>query len=480
MSRVIQKASIYAVAFILVIALGVDVFYILYNAEWLIGDDAFMLRHTAFGLPFLPSESILPEDGFFRPFNYIHENLVLLFHSGMHDAFEHYIINVVSFLLCIGAVIGTLWLTIKPKKVIDYAIIVFGTILVASRIIGIYINIYGPIFNVYTYHALAILFLTIFMKNDKVWSMLLSLFFWGCSMLVYENVCMVVGCMGLFPLLFAYKRLNRRQIMYCFTLLGFVIAFAAAYLFIIYLPSAGQTTYDPTHGTGLSIIDNAKQILKGQKFIWVAAAVWMWRQVQLGTKKSDYHILHDTLLWAAGGMVFGGIVLRLNWTMYYYDAIIVSLPAVVYFLLKIHDNYGRYITFGVVTLFACWHSYNLPRTFANNQKDRIDTAKNMESIAEKAANGWSVIWCENGELDGFDNVLREWKKETTMNYMQYLMQDKEWSYDQVERAGNIIVFYANENDIAGDIPDLLVNYERIPIGETSGMSYFIIDKTKEE
>ena len=83
---------------LLVAVLGVYVFYILFHAEWLIGDDAFMLRRTAFGIPFPLSESIMPSVGFFRPFDYLHENIVLLFHSGMHNAFEHYIINAVSFL----------------------------------------------------------------------------------------------------------------------------------------------------------------------------------------------------------------------------------------------------------------------------------------------------------------------------------------------------------------------------------------------
>lgn len=463
----------------LVVVIGMDVFYILHNAEWLIGDDAFMLRHTAWGVPFLPSESILPEDGFLRPFNYIHENMVLLFHSGMHSAFEHYIINAVSFLMCMGSILGTLWMTIKPKKVIDYAILAFGVILVASRLIGIYINIYGPIFNVYTYHALALLFLFIFYKNDKVWAMLFSILFWGCSMLVYENVCMVVGCMGLFPLVFAYKQLSPKQKAYCFTLLGLVLSFVITYLWLIYIPSMGKSHYDPTHGTGLSMIENAKMILKGQKFIWVAALVWLWRQILLVTKKDSYHVLYDTLLWTAGGMVVGGFVLRLNWTMYYYDAIILSLPAIVCFLLKAHEKYGKYIALAITALFALWHSYNLPRTFADNQKDRIETSRNMQYIAKMADTGWSVIWYENGELDGFDNVLRGWRKMTTQNYMQYLIKDRGWDYSASWNETQTIVMYPKENDICDDLPEVLKNHERIPIGITSGVSYFVIDETKD-
>ena len=91
----LSKGLVGVLTCLLVAVLGVYVFYILFHAEWLIGDDAFMLRRTAFGIPFPLSESIMPSVGFFRPFDYLHENIVLLFHSGMHNAFEHYIINAV-------------------------------------------------------------------------------------------------------------------------------------------------------------------------------------------------------------------------------------------------------------------------------------------------------------------------------------------------------------------------------------------------
>lgn len=458
---------------LLVAVLGTYVFYILHNAEWLIGDDAFMLRRTAFGIPFPISESILPEVGFFRPFDYQHENFVLLFHSGMHSAFEHYIINAVSFLVCMGALIGVLWLTIKPNQVVDYAIIVLGTIMMASRLIVMYINIFGPVFGVYTYHMMAIFFLCVFMKNDKVWAMVLSLLCWAYSMLIYENVCLVVGCMGFFPLVFAYKRLNKKQRIYCFSLLGFVVAFLVSYLIIIYLPTIGHKHYSPSHGTGVSLLDNAVNILKGQKFLWMAAWVWLWRQIQIIRKKSQYHILYDTLLWAAGGMVVGGVVIRLNWAMYYYDAIILSLPAVVYFTMQIHEKYGKYIALFIVLTFAIVYSCRVPDTINVNQKDRIETASQMKHIAGLASNNWNVVWYENGEAEGVVRGLRDSKKEWTQNYIQFLLQDREWNYDE-KLGDSTIVFYPNENDKLGDAPGFLDGYNRISIGR-SGVSCFLIN-----
>lgn len=470
---VLSKLGISAIWALMLSVIGVYVFYILYHAEWLIGDDAFMLQRTAIGIPFSLSESIVPELGFFRPFNYLHENIVLLFHGGMHSAFEHYIINAVSFVLCVGALIGILWKIVKPKDVIDHAIVALGTVVIASRLIGVYINIFGPIFGVYTYHMLAIFFLCVFFEKDKTWAMVLLLLCWAYSMLIYENVCMAIGCMGIFPLIFAYKRLSKRQRIYCYTLIGMVVAFLAAYICVIYLPTYGQSHYDPSHDTGVSIMENARNMLKGQKFIWVAALVWIWRQIQLVRKKTTYHLLYDTLLWSAGGMVVGALSLGLNWTMYYYCAIILSLPGVVYFLINSHEKYGKYVTSGILGLFAAWHSVNVPRIIKTNQKDRMETASHMQKIAEKVQSGWTIVWNEGAYTDGADESLKEWRKNATKYYIQYILKDNQWDYARESRIPSI-VFNPTENSKRGIVPPECDEMESTYIGVTSGVEYYEI------
>lgn len=465
--KVLSKALSVLLICLLVAVLGVYVFYILHNAEWLIGDDAFMLRRTAFGIPFSISESIQPAVGFFRPFDYLHENLVLLFHSGMHDAFEHYIINAISYVLCMSALTGVLWMTVKPKDAIGIATVVFGVILAASRLIGIYINIFGPIFGVYTYHMMALFFLCVFLKNEKIWAMVLSLLCWAYSMLIYENVCVVLGCMGVFPLIFAFRRLTKKQMIYCFSLVGLALAFIMAYYFIIYRPTSGRMYYDPAHHTGIGMLDNAIKVLKGQKFIWIAGIVWLWRQIQLLRKKSTYHILYDTLLWAAGGSVAGAVILRLNWTMYYYDAIILSLPAVVYFVIHANEKFGTYAALCLVLVFAAWHSYKVPATLSFNQKVRTKTAYHMRFISEKATEGWSVVWYDNEFLGKSDEIQSDFKKETAKNYFQYLQKNRDWDYD-TEMGDKTILLCPVENQT----PDFCKDKKKTTFG---GIAYFMID-----
>lgn len=471
--ELLSQISILLLCVMLFAILGVDVFYILHNAEWLIGDDAAMLRRTAMGIPFRFSESILPDKGFFRPFDYLHENIVLLFHSGMHSAFEHYIINACSFILCMSALMGILWMTVKPKNVTDYAIIVFGVITIASRLIGVYINVFGPVYGVYTYHMLAIFFLCLFFKNDTVWAMVLSLLCWVYSMLIYENVCLVLGCVGLFPMLFAYKRLTKKQIIYCFSMIALACIFLMIYVFVIYLPSKGVSHYDPAHDSGIGLMENAKNMIFGQKLIWVAAIVWLYRQIKLLRKKNNYHILYDTLLWASGGMVLGAVVLRMNWTMYYYDALILSLPSIVYFTMHLHEKYGRYIALGITILFAAWHSINVPKNFRRNQKDRIETSLHMNLIASNALKGWSIVWYDGEKLDEVTEGMKSFRKESTRCYMQYLLKNNTWDYNE-KNGERTIIFYPKENDKSSEEPHFLEGYTRTTIGVTSGVSYYII------
>ena len=276
-------------------------------------------------------------------------------------------------------------------------------------------------------------------------------------MLIYENICIVLGCMGMFPLLFAYRRLTRKQAVYCFSLIGLAFAFVLTYLFVIYLPSRGHNHYDPSHHTGVGMLENAISILKGQKFIWVAALVWLWRQVQLLRKKATYHILYDTLLWTAGASVAGAVLLRLNWSMYYYDAIILSLPAVVFFVMNASGRYGKYAALCLVLAFAALHSYRVPASISNNQKARRTTAFHMNLIAEKAAEGWSVVWYDDEKLEEADEIQKEFKKETSKNYFQYLLKDRDWDYD-TEIGDRTVVVYPLQNHTPAFCPK---DYKRV-------------------
>ena len=87
---------------VFVILVGVLSFFIVHNAEWLIGDDAILINKTGWGTPFSIWTTIQPELGRFFPLTYMHENIVLLFPGEMHSAAQHYVLNMILFIFIAG------------------------------------------------------------------------------------------------------------------------------------------------------------------------------------------------------------------------------------------------------------------------------------------------------------------------------------------------------------------------------------------
>lgn len=430
---------------VLLAIVGVLSFYIVHNAQWLVGDDAIVINHTGWGIPFSIWDTIKPEIGRFFPLTYMHENLILLLPGDTHSATQHYILNMLLFIGLVGILLKLMWIVIKPSCVIDLLLLFFSLILCICRTYITYLNVFSTMYYYITHTALFILCLVLYYERKHIVYAIFALLL--CSYMVFcgEVIFLIPFSLGLLTLIFAIKRLTTQQIGFNIGLICVAIGFLMIYFFGIYLKSNTDSFYDPSHGTGVTFFENAIAILKGQKFILFAALVWIVRQIILLCKKDQYHVLYDSLLWTSGAILLGGLILKLDWQLYYYVAILYALPSVVYLGYK---YFGKMPTLIVIILFAGLHALKVPNAIKLNQSNRVNTVQVIEYLSKQIDNGKEVVWYETVANDStsFDLILRNWQKDCMRTYLQFYLKDNTWDYVEYSQDKAAILLYPILND----------------------------------
>ena len=457
------KATAIVLGIILAVFIGVLSFYIMHNACWLIGDDAIIINRTGWDIPFTIWDTIKPEIGRFFPLAYMHENLVLLFPGEIHSATQHYVVNLILFLVLTAMLVFSLWKVVKPSNLMDLVLIFLATILCVTRLYGIYINVFSSIYQYYTLTAILVACFIQYYNTQKyiygIFALLLTTYTVFCG----ENVFVVPLSIGVITLLFGRNKLTKHNVFFNIGLITIALVFLLIYYFGIFLKVDTGALYDPSHGTDVSFVENALFILKGQKFLVFAAFLWVYRQIILILQKDQFNVLYDSLLWTAGAILLGGFILKLNWQMYYYTAIIYALPAVVYFC---YNHFGKVGCLIIITLFAGLHSLKLPSYIKNNQEKRMYTTETIAKISNEINSGRDVIWYETEGICLMPNELerRSWIKWCIKSCIQHHLQIKEWNYSADNFSETCVLLCPIENTKCDDgfvcdkkNPDAMIN-----------------------
>ena len=156
-------------------------------------------------------------------------------------------------------------------------------------------------------------------------------------------------------------------------------------------------------------------------------------------------MLYDSLLWTSGAIFLGGLILKLDWQLYYYVAILYALPSVVYLGYK---YFGKMPTLIVIILFAGLHALKVPNAIKLNQSNRVNTVQVIEYLSKQIDNGKEVVWYETVANDStsFDLILRNWQKDCMRTYLQFYLKDNTWDYVEYSQDKAAILLYPILND----------------------------------
>ena len=314
-----------------VVMVAYCVFFIVHNAQWLIGDDSIVIRNTGSGKAFLPDEVTYNRvNGRFFPFAYLAYNVLLLFNHGYISPTAHYILQAVFFVVFALSFTVLLLKILKGQSVLWRYLLAFCTIvLVIGRVYPQFIECFSTSWCAHTLIALFLLFTYLFQERQKWIYGVAALFFVNYLCYCGEQYFVFPLLLGTCTLLFQHKSLTKRGKAFNWMLMGSALMFLLLYATLI-LPHI-ENAYDGTHGEDVSFIGNAARMFVTQKILILAFVVFMVRLVDL-VKNNKRICYFDILLLTAFGYCCGCAILKLNWSLYYNSATLFCIPAILYFL----------------------------------------------------------------------------------------------------------------------------------------------------
>lgn len=419
-------------------------FFIVYNAQWLLGDDAIVMRYIGWGDFFPTSHTVIPENGRFFPFSYLMYNLLPCFINGQISARVVYAYQAVWFIVFAWMAFYLVQKMLKELPAVwRYGIALCTTIFLIGRYFPGFINCYttswfGAVLNMATalfaykfystkkwFYGLFVLIILIWMTYCSEVSFVVSLA-WG--------VCAL-------PL---WKKSTKNERIFHISLIINAIVFLLIYFFAIYLKTV--SSYDGAHGEEITLLNNAVKILVAQKFLWVVILLFCIRIWDICKNKKEYTI-YDVFILVAAAHCLGGFILKLNWVLYYNRAIVIALPAVIYFVNK----HGRqYTLFILMALFAIWYGAKIPKNIKQISQDRKTTFEFVDTIVKKQQEKKCPIFLFSmGETDeSWNGEMIRWLYGSFETYYGYTTCDRELKLQRVsEYAGAGIYITINYNDM---------------------------------
>lgn len=446
-------------------------FFILYNAQWLVGDDAIVIRHTGWGHPFKIKDTISPSTGRFFPFAYLIYNLLWLL--GLNSLQAHFLLVAVVFLLSCLMLVKLGFTSVGKSISVSKYVIVFAFLLIGIQ--RIYVNHLDQYSTFWVDYAVVLLFcITCYYVHVKQ-SIAASVFgFIFVSFLCYciEVAFLIPLCYGTAGLLFSWRTSSKLEKAFLFSLVCTALLFLMLYAIIV-LPYI-ENAYSGDHGECVSFLGNAFKQLLAQKILWLGLVAVCYRAYMMLVKKEPYEFL-DSMILAGFGYCVGCAILKLNWVLYYSSASLFMLPAIVRYMSKYIGVKWTAIILSSLALFMC---RKIPHTIIENQNDRKRTTEMMTLLCSNYANGETVFWFEPNDNRpwSFDLEMRAWVKSSLQTQIGWTVGEEYFKLNIIEdftRSKGLYVLPSQNNILFPGYNDKIVEKGNI-IWNSDNMRSFII------
>lgn len=431
-------------------------FFIVYGANWTLGDDVFFLTHTAIGNPIMIDNiDELALLGRFFPLASIDYNLTLLFSGSVES---HYYLNAVGFVLfsvCIWLLLKSAF-NDKKSRGIDY-IILFTVLFLMIRVYPVFINVIFPeritsvLLSIFLYTSYK------FMNTEKLVYCIISL---SCAAYLVYCKEPLFGSLLVFSTLFLFnwKFLSLRKKIYLIVLIINSIVFIFLY-YILFFRHINGFSYICNHGENdsLSIIFrmvNSNKIIVGVVIIAFVRIIALIRNQFL----NDSSIFFDAMLFSGIAYFVACLILQLNYVYYYIPAIILVTPAFVYWIIY-------YVKIKISFLIMCLLSiFYLSKTSNNIQSaiNRDAVYNQVLNVANIISQGNSVCWFTiQPTIESYDFIVRDWKRTCLRSYLVFLLKNESFDFRYTSSFDKgTYILYAEENDKIKKIPESL-SYKEI-------------------
>lgn len=455
------------------ILVAVCTYFIIHNAQWLIGDDAIVIRHTGFGKAFLPGETVNPSAGRFYPFAYLAYDILLLFGGEHISPTAHYVLQAVFFVLFVGSITClSLGVLENQKAIWKYSIALMVTVVFIGRVYPQYTECFSTAWFGYSVLAVFMLCVYLFYKKQKWIYGIIALLCLSYNCYCGESAFVLPLSFGVCSLLFQRKTLTSKEKVFNWCLVGSALLFLALYATLI-LPCI-ESAYDSAHGTDVGYVENAVKMTWAQKLLLLALVLFVVRWVDMLRNKKEY-TLYDNLLMTAAACCLGNFVLRLNWTLYYNGPALLVIPSILYFSIHYLKEKWTLVLFVALALF---YGRKIPATIQNNQKHRAEVYSEITSLSAMIDGAGGVFWYEpKAETDSYILALREWRHVSIDTYLGWLRFSPDYmttKKESFERIDNTIWLSSTDNEILFPEDSCLVKYGELVFSADAIQGYRVL------
>lgn len=440
--------------------LSVCFYFIVHNAQWLMGDEAIIISHTGVGKAFSMRgfEGMITSYGRLYPFAYTFYNVLLPFFDGYISPTATYTLQGLS-LVVFAVFFSLLALRILRNNTSSwkYAGVFFFTVICVFRVYVEFITCYTGIWIVFLFLPVFLFFTIRFMDSEKWGDAIIALLSINYIIYCYETVFVIPLALGMCELLFRYRELTPRKRAFMGMLVGSGLLFLALYAILV-LPNASNFYHH--YGTTL-FFPNAVRMFLANKLYCLAAVVLVVRLVEILLRKKPY-TFYDSLLLASFGYYLGAVVLKLDYTYYYNVGALVALTASLHFLdvwLK-----PQWLCLFLVAI-ALFYGRKIPGVIRKYQGDRTGVIREMNVLAAQLENQESIFWYEPKE-DGLTPEYLDFEESARMTVEAYLgwMRQDEVTFERkqsFDSSPGIWLVYSGKNEEIPSAPDELAPYERV-------------------
>lgn len=423
---------------------GFLAFFIIYNAGWIIGDDAIVISHTGWGHFFNPADTITPSEGRFYPLAYIIYNILPIFELSSVNA--HFALHMLTFILFCIVSLWACYKAIDTKQLAwQNAVLVFSAAVVCiARAYCNFLDAYSTIWVDYTLVMIWILCCYyVHVKQSKTALII------GLLSVTYLTFCLETNFIfplsyGILGLLFMWTKSTKLERTYLWSLVGVGVVFLLLYFFICFLHI--EEAYDGAHGQEITIIGNAIKMFLAQKVLWVVLILVCWRAYRIFIKKDEYEFW-DTILLTGCAYCCGCTAMKLNWVLYYSLASLFMVPAIVYYL---HKYLGTKWAGIIMLALALFTFRKVPEYIKTNQKARKESAETIEILVSqyKAGDKLYLYAPEDDREWCFDLEQRAWLYTCLERLFAWEIEQEDMKLQIVKtfdgQAGTYVLSYEND------------------------------------
>lgn len=413
------------------IAIAILTFFIIYNANFTLGDQAQYLRTTAIGKILSPNTFVAPDLGRFFPLGVADYNILLLF-IDKPSATAHFTINGICFIATAILMFNLCMSILKEKSLLNYSIAGITSLFLLARVYSVFLDLIFPE-RLMTLMIIALIYSSWrFWQTDNtcylIGAIISAIYVIYCKEPMFGTLLIFSG----FILIFG-KDLSTRRRIFLWSLVVNSIIYITLYVALVY--SNTELMYDGSHGE-TNVWNTYYHMTISQKILFFALPLLLYR-IYIFIKKSEReHMFFDALLLCSFAYFGACLLLGLNFTYYYFPAICLMTPAILYFMVLYFKKTWTLITLSLLCIF---YVTKLPKTIRGDQEFRLTCKQKVEELVTYYKTGYEIVWDNCNDLEGYERNLYDWRKESLLVYFSYLIGNNQYNFSDKNHQSKYII-----------------------------------------